>query len=153
MLEDELNQAIVDAFDQDNPDMRCHRKREINRGCEEYREVCVLPCPKYCSVFANWAGLQTIGVIYRSLEINRVLGESSATFITSLPCNVRDVSKRIRQHWGCENSQHYVLDVTFTEDASRIRKGTGPEASQRSALGYAFFVFSFESLLPIILGF
>ena len=61
--------------------------------------------------------------------MNGVLEESSETFITSLPCNVRDLSKQIRQHWGCENSQHYVLDVTFTEDTSRIRKGTGPEIS------------------------
>ena len=28
-----------------------------------------------------------------------------------------------------ENSQHHVLDVTFTEDASRIRKGNGPEVT------------------------
>lgn len=128
-LADELNKAIVEAFDQDNPDMRCHRKREINRGREEYREVNVLPCPKNSSVFSNWPGLQTIGVIYRSREINGVLEESSETFITSLPCKVRDISKRIRQHWGCENRQHYILDVTFTEDASRIRKGTSPEIS------------------------
>lgn len=109
LLEDELNKAIIDTFDQDNPDMQCHRKREINRGREEYREVCVLPCPKNCSVFANWALLQTIGVIYRSREINGVLEESSETFITNLPCKLRD--------------------VTSTEDASRIRKGTGPEIS------------------------
>jgi predicted transposase YbfD/YdcC len=128
-LADELNKAIVDAFDQDNPNIPCHHKREINRGREEYREVLVLPCPTNFSLFSNWSGLQTIGVIYRSREINGVLEESSETFITSLPCKVRNMSKRIRQHWGCENSQHYVLHVAFTEDASRIRKGTGPEIS------------------------
>ncbi|WP_353852035.1 transposase, partial [Aeromonas salmonicida] len=26
----------------------------------------------------------------------------------------------IRQHWRIENSQHYILDVVFNEDASRI---------------------------------
>jgi hypothetical protein len=35
----------------------------------------------------------------------------------------------VRSHWGIENSQHHVLDVTFTEDSSRIRKGTGPEVT------------------------
>ena len=35
----------------------------------------------------------------------------------------------LRSHWGIENSQHHILDVTFTEDSSRIRKGTGPEIS------------------------
>ncbi|MFN7892332.1 MAG: transposase, partial [Pirellula sp.] len=31
------------------------------------------------------------------------------------------------EHWQIENSQHYVLDVVFSEDSSRIRKGTAPE--------------------------
>ena len=32
-----------------------------------------------------------------------------------------------REHWAIENSLHHVLDVTFNEDASRIRKDNAPE--------------------------
>ena len=39
------------------------------------------------------------------------------------------IGKHLRAHWSIENSQHHVLDVTFGEDASRIRKGNGPEIS------------------------
>ena len=39
------------------------------------------------------------------------------------------MASQLRGHWGIENSQHYVLDVTFAEDASRIRRGTAPEIS------------------------
>ena len=35
--------------------------------------------------------------------------------------------KYLREHWGVENELHYTLDVTFTEDASRVRKGNGPQ--------------------------
>ncbi len=44
-----------------------------------------------------------------------------------LPPKVKAIAKHIRGHWSIENSRHHVLDVTFTEDSSRIRKGTGPE--------------------------
>jgi len=33
----------------------------------------------------------------------------------------------IRQHWGIENSLHWILDMSFNEDYSRIRKGNAPE--------------------------
>jgi predicted transposase YbfD/YdcC len=128
-LQTELHEAIIHAFDNENAAMRRHHKSEMNRGREEFREVIVLPCPKDSSVFSDWVGIKTIGTIFRSRLINGKLEESSETFITSLPCKVRDITKRIRDHWSTENQQHHILDVTFTEDSSRIRKGTGPEIS------------------------
>lgn len=128
-LEEELHQAIIKAFDEDSERIRRHHKTEINHGRKEYREVVVLPCPKDSPVFDRWEGIQTIGTIYRSREVSGKFEDASETFITSLPCKVRDITKRIRDHWGTENQQHYVLDVTFSEDSSRIRKGTGPEVS------------------------
>ena len=44
-----------------------------------------------------------------------------------------------RGHWSIENRSHYVRDVTFGEDASRIRKGCGPEmmaAFRNAAIGF-----------------
>jgi hypothetical protein len=52
-------------------------------------------------------------------------------------CRIETTSKAIpppdilvhhlRNHWSVENTLHHTLDVTFAEDASRIRKGNGPE--------------------------
>ena len=55
--------------------------------------------------------------------------EYSELFMSSLDSGVKDHAKRLRDHWAIENSQHYVLDVTFHEDASRIRTGNAPEVS------------------------
>lgn len=126
-LQTELLDSIIQAFEEEHPGLRQSRTNEKNRNRRETREVVVLPVPKDSQVFARWAGLATIGSIYRSREIAGQFEESQEFFVTSLPCKVRAISAHLRSHWSIENSQHHVLDVTFTEDSSRIRKGNGPE--------------------------
>lgn len=128
-LQEELQEAILQALDEEHAELRRQQKTETSHGRKEYREVVVLPRPQNSAVFSQWAGLETIGMIYRSREIAGKLAESCETFITSLPCKVRDIAQRIRAHWSTENQQHHILDVTFSEDSSRIRQGTGPEIS------------------------
>jgi predicted transposase YbfD/YdcC len=126
-LADELKQALANAFEQNDRNLRRHRTNETNRGRIETREVAAIPVPKDASVFRRWPSVKTIGGVYRSREVDGKLGESQSFFISSLPCRVQAISRHIRSHWGIENSQHHLLDVTFSEDASRIRRGTGPE--------------------------
>lgn len=78
----------------------------------------------------QWPALQTIGIIHRErvLPCGKQSSESTV-FISSLPARVGQHVKLLRKHWGVENELHYTLDVTFREDASRIRKGTGPAIS------------------------
>ncbi len=50
--------------------------------------------------------------------------------MTSLPrerAGARELLGVTRGHWGIENGLHGVRDGTLREDASRIRKGSGPE--------------------------
>jgi predicted transposase YbfD/YdcC len=53
------------------------------------------------------------------------------TFLTSVPrsaAGAGQLLKWVRGHWSIENRSHYVRDVTMGEDASRVRKGSGPQA-------------------------
>jgi predicted transposase YbfD/YdcC len=48
-------------------------------------------------------------------------------YISSLSSDAKVFAIAVRSHWGIENSLHWVLDVTFAEDNSRIRKDNAPQ--------------------------
>jgi predicted transposase YbfD/YdcC len=48
-------------------------------------------------------------------------------YISSLEAEAQQLNRVIRSHWSIENSLHWVLDVAFREDDSRIRKDHGSE--------------------------
>ena len=53
--------------------------------------------------------------------------ETFRYYISSLPTNSERHSHVIRSHWSIENSLHWVLDVTFNEDASRVCQGNAAD--------------------------
>lgn len=110
-------------------ELRRHVTVETNRGRRERREYYALPAPRNLPGFADWARLATIVMAVRITTVNgRETGEASY-FVSSLPPKVKTLAQRIRQHWSIESQLHWVLDVTFTEDASRIRKRYAPQTS------------------------
>ena len=56
----------------------------------------------------------------------------SAFYLSNRPLLAAQAADAIRKHWGIENKQHYTRDVTFCEDASRIRRNPGIFARLRS---------------------
>ena len=103
---------------------RC-RTTETNRGRFEERVCYVIRAPR--KLQGKWKDVHTIGMIYRRRECNGKIEEETHFFITSLPPTVRKIAEFLRDHWKIENTLHWVLDVTFGEDSSRIRTGAAPE--------------------------
>jgi predicted transposase YbfD/YdcC len=99
---------------------QAHGRREIRR----YWTTDTISC---LSTKDQWPGLQSVGMV----ETDRTLaGETTRErrfYILSFPSNARTFGHAVRSHWGIENSVHWILDVTFREDDSRIRMGHGPE--------------------------
>ena len=48
-------------------------------------------------------------------------------YISSMKLKVKAFADAVRGHWSIENNLHWVLDVAFQEDTSRLRKDHGPE--------------------------
>jgi len=80
--------------------------------------------------YLDWPGVGQVG------RVESVVGRDGKSttevryFITSVPRQVAGAEELLRWsrgHWTIENRSHYVRDVSLGEDASRIRKGSGPE--------------------------
>jgi len=77
---------------------------------------------------ASWAGLHSVGMVEARREVGDTVQIETRYFLTSLPAQAVRFAQAVRQHWGIENSLHWVLDVSFQEDACRIRKDQGAQA-------------------------
>jgi predicted transposase YbfD/YdcC len=92
--------------------------------------------------YLDWPGVAQVGEVTCQVDENGERTEATRYFITSVPRNVAGASELlrwVRGHWSIENRSHYVRDVTLGEDASRIRKGSGPEvmaAFRNAAIGF-----------------
>ena len=129
-----LLEALQGLFD-DAEEMhwvKCDSFRTVNKGHGriESRECWTTSDPeylKYIATLADWQGLQSIGMV----EVVRRIGEQTTTtrryFISSLESDAESMLRAVRSHWGIENQLHWVLDITFREDDSRIRRGNGAE--------------------------
>lgn len=77
--------------------------------------------------FSRWSGLSSIGMVISRRAIGEKVTEERRFFISSLAPFAEPFAKAVRQHWLIENGSHYVLDVTFGEDRSRIRRDFAAE--------------------------
>lgn len=76
---------------------------------------------------ADWKGLQTLVMVKRERRLPGESSQETAFFIASLAAPARRLLDCTRCHWSIENCLHWVLDMVFHEDASRVRKDYAPQ--------------------------
>jgi predicted transposase YbfD/YdcC len=123
-----LHQAIIEHIDEqldgELAGAREHVTTEKGHGREETRTYLQLPAPKSLPGFAQWKGLKSIGVVTSCCLRDGKETIEVRYYISSLAVSVKKFAHAVRSHWGIENGCHWVLDLTYREDESRIRHTT-----------------------------
>jgi predicted transposase YbfD/YdcC len=128
-----LFEQVVAFFDRacahgrEGDGIRYHREWSEGHGRDECRRCWATSDLDWLAGREEWEDLRSVVLV----ESERFIGDSLAVeeryFLSSLPADAELLNESIRSHWGVENSLHWVLDVTFHEDQSRIRKENAPE--------------------------
>ena len=81
----------------------------------------------YVNERGEWTKLKSLAMVESERIENSETTSQIRYYISSLPNDARKLLNGVRTHWGIENSVHWVLDVGFSEDNSRVRMGNSPE--------------------------
>jgi predicted transposase YbfD/YdcC len=130
-----LAQEVEAFFERANDDGFCsldhdfHEIQEKGHGREETRRLWVTDQIEEIEKASRdrWEGLRSVIM----LESSRSIGDEESVeyryYITSHPPEAKPLLDAVRSHWGIENSVHWVLDMAFREDESRVRNQVAAE--------------------------
>lgn len=108
------------------------RHRTVNKGHGriEIRQCQNISDPEYIGTLrdlADWPKLRSIVKVTSERRIGDETTVQDRYYIASLEGNARQSLWAVRTHWEIENCVHWVLDIAFREDDSRVRKGNGAQ--------------------------
>jgi predicted transposase YbfD/YdcC len=129
-LYDDLSAFFQECLENDFAGVphRYQQTVDHDHGRHERRHYYVVDVPAALRTRHAWRDLRSVGMVYAERQVgDGEIGGETRFFISSLRAEVQAFARAVRGHWGIENGLHWVLDVTFGEDASRVRKDHGPE--------------------------
>jgi predicted transposase YbfD/YdcC len=109
------------------PDIGYHREWSEGHGRDEFRRCWATSDLSWLEGREEWKDLKSVVMVEAERFIGDKLSVETRYYISSLENDARLLNESVRSHWGVENSLHWVLDVTFQEDRSRIKKENAPE--------------------------
>jgi len=124
-----LHEAIETHFDglietgELETEARTTATSETGHGREEQRIYAICPVPQSVKELGRWSVVKAIGMVTSIIVRDGAEHTAARYYILTKYISAKRFAAAVRGHWGVENNLHWQLDVTFREDACRIRKG------------------------------
>lgn len=106
----------------DQQEFKIYEETNKSHGRIENRKYYITDDIEWLPKKDEWKDFKSIVMVQSTREIRKNITVENRFYLTSLSPQPELVGKAIRSHWGIENSLHWVLDVTFREDDSRIKE-------------------------------
>lgn len=129
----QLNQEVAEYFEdaiKTGAELSYAESADKGHGRLEVRRVFTSQEVDWISDRTKWAGLRSIVMIERERHIGEQKSTERQYYLSSHELLAERASALVRGHWAIENNLHWVLDVVYGEDQSRIR-------DRRSAQNFA----------------
>ena len=116
-----VRRVFSDACDRDFEGVTCtrHATVEGGHGRREERSATAIVAPP--GLPAIWRDVAAVIQVNREREVDGKAVTTTHYYLTSLTGTAEGMAGLIRRHWAIENELHWVLDVTFREDANPTR--------------------------------
>ena len=126
-LREDIQETVIAALDGELPtgSVRQFTTTEQGHGRQEERSCVMVQYVKSIRDRKLWPGLTTAGMCRRERTVNGKTSTEVCFFIGSRRMAARRYAEALRSHWGIENHLHWQLDVSFSEDDSRIENRHG----------------------------
>jgi predicted transposase YbfD/YdcC len=125
-----LHDDIIELFDNPPKDLTFETHEDVDKGhgrIEIRRSKVTTDIDWVRKMHPKWKDLNSI----IEIESTRIIKDETTVekryYISSLKSSAAEILNATRSHWGIENSLHWVLDVSFNDDDSKVKKGNAPQ--------------------------